>query len=251
MHKTTLKPQRYPALLFTAWILLAACLVTVTAEAQLLAQPAATEPAEESWQAPDLAELPTDWWSQLADDSGEIPDQRLRRFINALDQRTKGLGGNELVAAQNGLAYIKSQFELLALAKQGPADQRFAPPLAKENYFLDEILGLRAQLRELATSATQVQLQVEQSERKANLIQQRRDKLLRDYLASNPESPSRLTAGISRVTARVEYYLDQISTENARKSLKQIESQRQLISDQQVYALELLVSSDASIYVLQ
>ena len=116
MHKTTLKPQRYLALLFTAWILLATCLVTVSAEAQTLTQPAATETAEESWQAPDLAELPTDWWSQLADDSGEIPDQRFSRFINALDQRTKGLGGNELVAAQNGLAYIKSQFELLELA---------------------------------------------------------------------------------------------------------------------------------------
>ena len=89
MHKTTLKPQRYLALLFTAWILLATCLVTVSAEAQTMTQPAATETAEESWQAPDLAELPTDWWSQLADDSGEIPDQRFSRFINALDQRTK------------------------------------------------------------------------------------------------------------------------------------------------------------------
>ena len=251
MHKTTLKPQRYRALLFTAWILLAACLVAVTADAQILAQPAATEPAEESWQAPDLAELPMDWWSQLADDSRDIPDQRLSRFINALDQRTKGLGGNELIAAQNGLAYIKSQFELLALARQGPADQRFAPPLAKESYFLDEILDLRAQLRELATSATQVQLQVEQSERKANLIQQRRDKLLRNYLASSPESPSRITAGISRITARVEYELAQVSTENARKSLKQIETQRQLTSEQQVYALEHLVSSDATLDELQ
>lgn len=251
MNKTNNRYWQRRLPILSAWFLLAVYMVVIPAEAQLLAQPKAAEPAEENWKAPDLAELPSDWWTQLLDDTGAVPDERLNKFLDALEQRTQGLDGNELITAQNGLAYIKSQFELLALARQGPIDQRFDPPPAKKSYFLDDLLGLRAKLRELASNATQVELQIEQSERRVNLIQDRRDKLLRDYAATNPESPSRILAGINRVSARVEYESVRKSTENSQETLKQINEQSQLINEQLAFALDHLDSTDATLADLQ
>lgn len=216
-----------------------------------MAQPKAMESTEERWQPPDLAELNADWWTQLVDETGSVPSQRIDPFLDALEQRIQGLGGNELVTAQNGMAYIRSEFELLALSEQGPLDQQFTPPLAKESYFLDEILNLRAQLRELAATTTQVELQIEQSERRISLLQDRRDKLLREYASSNPESPSRILAGINRVSARVEYELARKDAENSSESLKQINTQSQLISEQLAFAQDHLVSIDATLADLQ
>jgi len=230
-----------------AWCFFATYLTAVPATAQLLANPKTAEPTEENWLAPDLAELPSDWWSKLGDASTEVASQRIDHFLDALEQRTRGLDGGELITADNGIAYIRSQFELLALARHGPLDPRFDPPLAKETYVLDELLELRSQWRELATNATQIELQIEQSERKAQLLQNRRDKLLREYTSTAPESPSRILAGINRVSARVEYELAQASTGNSRLSLKQIETQSQHLSEQQVFAQNHLDSSDVTL----
>jgi small-conductance mechanosensitive channel len=247
MHKRDFRYRPNQLLLWTAWYFLAFGLVATPAEAQVLAQPKATESSEESWQPPDLAELPSDWWTQLVDDDGVVPGQRFNPFLGALEQRIQALGGNELVTAQNGVDYIRSQMELLALTEQGPLDQQFTPPLAKESYFLDELLSLRGQLRKLAASTTQLELQIEQSERRISLLQNRRDKLLREYLSTNPESPTRLHAGINRVSARVEYELARKTAENLRESLKQIKPQHQLISEQLAFALDHLVDNDATL----
>jgi len=234
-------------LFFTAWCLLAACFFAAPVTAQLLNEAKVTPPVEQPWQAPDLAELPSDWWAQLQDAAPDVVNERVSQFLDTMEQRAKGLEGADLIAAQNGLAYIKSQFELLALARQGPVDQPFEPPLAKQSYTLDELLNLRARWRELATNATQVQLQIEQSERKTRLLQDRRDKLIRDYAATSPESPARILAGINRVSARAEFELARTTTENARKTLKQIEAQRQQLSDQQTFARDHLVSNDQTL----
>lgn len=247
MDRSLTRIRQSHVLFFTAWCLLAACLFPAPATAQLLNEPKIKLPAEEPWTAPDVADLPSDWWAQLQDAAPDVVNQRVSQFIDAMEQRVKGLEGADLIAAQNSLAYIKSQFELLALAKQGPVDQQFEPPLAKQTYTLDELLNLRARWRELATSATQVQLQIEQSERKARLLQDRRDKLIRDFAAINPESPARILAGINRVSARAEFELARVTTENARKTLKQIETQRQQLSDQQTFARDHLVSNDQTL----
>jgi potassium efflux system protein len=251
MHNTSTKNWRIQLLLFTAGCFLAACLTAVPARAQLPVSPNVTDSTEATWKAPDLANLPSDWWSQLGDVSSETGSQRVAQFLEALEQRTRGLGGDELVIATNGMAYIRSQFELLALASQGPIDPSFDPPLAKDTYSLDELLGLRSQWRDLASKATQIKSQIEQAERKIRLLQDRRDKLLRDYAATDPESPSRILAGINRVSARVEYEVARVSTENSRKTLKQIETQGQLLNEQQVYAKAHLVSTDVSLADLQ
>lgn len=247
MNRARIRNRQHLLLFFTAWCLLAACFFATPVAAQLLNEAKVTPPPEQPWQAPDLAELPPDWWAQLQDAAPDVVNERVSKFLDTLEQRTKGLEGADLIAAQNGLAYIKSQFELLALAKQGPVDQHFEPPLAKQSYTLDELLDLRARWRELATNATQVQLQIEQSERKTRLLQDRRDKLIRDFAAISPESPARILAGINRVSARVEFELARATTENARKTLKQIEAQRQQLSDQQTFARDHLVSNDQTL----
>ncbi|MGA9575690.1 MAG: mechanosensitive ion channel domain-containing protein [Lysobacterales bacterium] len=216
-----------------------------------MTEPKIVKPAETPWEAPDLADLPTDWWAQLEDTSPEVVDKRVKQFLSVMEQRITGLEGIDIITAQNGLAYIKSQFELLALAKQGPVEQRFEPPLAKETYFLDELLNLRARWRELETNATQVELQIEQSERKIRLLQDRRDKLIREYTATSPESPARILAGVNRVSARVEFELARVTTENSRKTLKQIETQSQQLDEQQAFARDHLVNTDMSLEELQ
>ncbi len=251
MNRTNTTYRPYKLLLSAAWCLLAAQLFATPLEAQLLPETKIPVAAEADWKAPDLAELPSDWWSQLQDASPEIAGKRVSQFLDALEQRIKGLEGADLIAAQNGLAYIRSQFELLALARQGPVDPRFEPPLAKETYFLDELLNLRARSRELETSATQVELQIEQAERKTRLLLDRRDKLVRDYTSLNPESPVRLLAGINGISARVEYELALVATENSRKTLKQIEAQSQLINEQQAFAQDHLVDTNLTLDDLQ
>jgi small-conductance mechanosensitive channel len=251
MYKTNTNNWQLRLLKVSAWLLLAVYLATVPAMAQVLTDPKAADTTKTIWQAPDLADLPSDWWSTLVSGSAEPTDQRVSKFLDALEQRTKGLGGDDLITAQNGLAYIRSQFELLALARQGPLDQRYDPPLAKDTYFIDELLNLRSQWRALATNATQVELQIDQSQRKTSLLQDRRDKLLRDYSSTDSESPLRILAGINRVSARVEYELARISTENSRKTLKFIQTQSQLLSEQQAFARDHLVITDATLADLQ
>ncbi len=243
------RPHRL--LLFAVSCLLAACLAALPVAAQILPVPKAAETTEDAWQAPDLADMSVDWWPKLFAGSDEVTDERIAKLLEAMDLRVRGLDGEELITAQNSLTFIRSQLELLALARKGPVDQDFEPPLAKEGYSLDELLDLRAQWRELASSATQLGLQIEQSDRKARLIQDRRDKVLREYDAIDSESPSRILAGLKRVSARIEYELARKNSENFEQTLKQIESQSKLLVEQQAFARDHLISSDATLADLQ
>ncbi len=234
-------------LLFIAWCLLSTCLVSVPATAQLLKVPVTVESTENIWQAPDLTALDLDWWVPFADVSAEITSQRVNLFLSALEQRTQGLGGGELIAAQNAISNLKSLFELLALAKQGPLDPQFGPPLAKETYFLDDVLSLRGQWRALELNAAQIDLKIEQTESQVNLLQQRRDKLLRQYEASDPESPSRILIGINRLASKVEYELALEHIESSRQTQKLINVQSLLVSEQQTFAQDHLVNTDVTL----
>ena len=243
-HKAS-KKNRIPT--FMAWCLLALCLIAIPAMAQIPAEPAVAETAESTWQAPDLTSLRSDWWLQLGAVSTEVSKQRLSQFLAALEQRVAGLSGDELVTAQNRIANLKSLFELLALARQGPLDQRFDPPLTKESYFLDDVLNLRAQWRGLTASAAQASLQIEQTQRQVKILLERRDKLLRDYSSTKPESPSRMLSGLRRISARAEYELALARTKYTQQVLKQIETQRLLLNEQQAFARDRLVSTDISL----
>ena len=134
MKPNNKRPNRL--LLFAVSCLLAACLTALPVAAQILPVPKATDTAEDTWQAPDLADMSVDWWPKLFAGSDEVTDERIAKLLEAMELRVRGLDGEELITAQNSLTFIRSQLELLALARKGPVDQDFEPPLAKEGYSL-------------------------------------------------------------------------------------------------------------------
>jgi potassium efflux system protein len=236
-----------------AW--LACCLFATVAQAQepakaivemaLGEKPAAAPPAL------DLTALPSDWWSQFDGATAQQLGERAKLFVEGMEERILGLAGDDLITAQNGIANLKSLFELLAVAKQGPVEDHFDPIPASEAYGLADFLNLRARERDLAKRKAQVTLQIEQTESQFDLLQERRDNLLRQYDATLPESPARILVGISRVSARVEYELALTRTDNLRQRLKRIDEQSQLLSEQETYARTHLVSSDLTLTGVQ
>ena len=250
-HKTITKNRPIFLPVFTVLCLLITSLMTVSTAAQTIVDSLKVETVESTWQAPDLAELPSDWWSRLNAGSNEEINQRFSIFLVVLEQRVAGLVGDELITAKNGITHLKSGFELLALARQGPSLHEFEPPLAKGSYVLDDVLALRAQGRELEVQAAQLGLQIEQSESQIRLLEERRDKLFNEYGSANPEAPSRLLTGIKRITARVEYELVLERIKNSREFLKKIEAQSLLLSGQLEFARTHLVSDDVTLEDLQ
>ena len=250
-HKPLNRDWQHRLVVFTASCLLATCLFAVPVSAQLLTTPAAVESAETNWQPPDLTALPSDWWLQFETASAQVADLRVTRFLAILEQRVNGLDGDELITAQNGISNLKGLFELLAVVRQGPLVRPFDPPLAKESYFLDDVLNLRAQWRELVVNTAQVGLQIEQTQSRITLLEERRGKLNRQYDTAQPESPSRILLGIDRVSSRVEYELALARTENFRQTLIKIEAQSLLLNEQQVFARDHLVSTDVTLAEVQ
>ena len=250
-HKKSTKSRPIFLPVFTVLCLLISSLMTVSTAAQTIVDSLKVETVESTWQAPDLAELPSDWWSRLNAGSNEEINQRFSIFLVVLEQRVAGLVGDELITAKNGITHLKSGFELLALARQGPSLHEFEPPLAKDSYVLDDVLALRAQGRELEVQAAQLGLQIEQSESQIRLLEERRDKLFNEYGSANPEAPSRLLTGIKRITARVEYELVLERIKNSREFLKKIEAQSLLLNGQLEFARTHLVSDDVTLEDLQ
>lgn len=252
MKRQTITNQRPGFLLsFTVACLLICSLLSVPAVAQTLPKPFEVESPASTWQAPDLAELPSDWWSRLNTGSDEEINEQIGLFLVAIEQRITGLVGEELLTAQNGISHIRSSFELLTLARAGTAHPKFEPPLAKDSYFLDDVLVLRSQVRELDVQSAQVDLQVEQAQGQVRLLQERRDKLVSEYASQDPEAPSRMLSGIKRVTARVEYELLQVRMTAARTYLREIDEQRQSIEAQLAFARAHLDSTDTTVAELE
>jgi len=236
--------RQFRQLILIIGCLLMGCLTTIPVTAQLLPEQKTSVSTEDNWQAPDLALLPSDWWSQMNKGSTEVVSQRVTTFLAELERRVSGLAGEELSTAKSSISQLKNGFVLLTLARQGPAKQPFDPPLSKDAYFLDDLMDLRAQQRKLGTHAAQVNLQIEQSDSQLNLLQVRRDKLINDYKTGNPEAPARLLTGIQRIMVRVEYELLLERVKHSRQFLKQNKEQNQLIGEQLTFARNHLVSND-------
>ena len=230
-----------------AWCLLISSVLTAPTLAQLNTNPLIAEPDQNNWRAPDLAALPADWWSQLNSGSKEEDSRRFGLFLDALRLRVSGLVGDELTTALNSIGQIDSGLDLLVLARVGPTEERFEPPLSKESYFIDDVLDLRAQWRELEVHATQLQLQMDQSARQIRLLEALRDKLIRDYGSANPDSPARMLTGIKRIAARIEYELVSVRIMISESILKQIEVQTSLLGEQQDFARGHLVTNDITL----
>jgi hypothetical protein len=222
-------PRHLAALLcLLAWGM---ALLPITALAQNIPGLVAASTAEDTWKPPDITALSTAWWTNFTAGPEESFNQRTRLLVQSLEERSKSLGPDDQVAAQAGIANLKSLFELLAVARAGALEEQFAPVPAREAYSLGEFLQLRHQGRELASRKAQVDLQIEQTQSQLILQKEQRDNLLRRYQAADVESPARILLGINRVTARVEYALNEARAKNLQKRLKQIDEQVVLLDE--------------------
>jgi len=236
---------------------LAVLLVLALAAPPVHAQLPLEKPAQETstptptWQPPDLANLPVDWWKTFETLSPDIANQRLRAFLAAIEEKIKGLGPDDLVTAHNSLANLKNLVELLDVAAQGPAGSQFEPVLSKETYGLDELLGLRAQWRGLEKQIAQINLEMDQKRRQVELLRQRRDSLLRVYTAKPIESPARILSGLNLVSVQIEYQLALKRSENLQKQLQKIQHQKELVNAQLTFAHDHLSSNGLTLKGLE
>ena len=235
------------AVFFILALCLVPCVLQAQAQAQAIIDLAKGEETPVAAQGLDLKALPSDWWAQFDGVAWQVVSDRANQFVRSMEQSIQGLSGEDFTTAQSGIANVKSLFELLEVAKQGPQEDHFDPVPASETYYLKDFLTLRARARDLAKREAQVSLQIEQTESQFELLQERRDKLLRQYDATPPESPTRIMVGVNRVSARIEYELALTRTENLRQRLKKIEEQVQLITVQEAYARQHLVVSDMTL----
>jgi len=222
------------------------CLLWLLASLPVAAQlpspvPSAGDQAKEEnanglWQPPNLLQLPTDWWNQFETVSPQIANERLRRFIQNIEDRSKGLGADDLVVAQNDISNLRNLTDLLLVAEQTQSPDKFAPIPSRDSYTLKEILDLRSQWRDMQKIQASINLQIDQSESQVKLIEERRDKLLRQYNAASLESPARILSGINRVSARVELKLTNTRENNLRDRLARVKQQSQALQEQQLYA---------------
>jgi small-conductance mechanosensitive channel len=165
----------------------------------------------------------------------------MTRFIEAARVSVGGLDALDLVSGQNLLQNVRGQFELLLVARQGSAMEPFEPISTREDYSLEELLELRAQWRALNVRRQTPELRLGELESQAALLRQRIDSLLRQYAASEENSPARILLGLQRVSARLEYEqsLQQSSLLQAR--LDGIDRHREALESQIQYALGNLV----------
>ena len=214
---------------------------TVTASAQEPPGPQTQESSGVTWQPPDIADLPPDWWSKFDTVSLGISNDRLKIYLSVLEERIQSLDAENLVSARNSLATLRSLVDFLEVPVQGPFSDQFEPISSKEKYTVEEVLTLRRQWRELEKLNAQLSLEDEQFSRQTGLLTERRDSLSRQYQTSDAISPGRVLIGLNRVIARVEFELTVKQTESLKERLKKIELRTDVLQKQLVFARENLI----------
>ncbi len=234
---------RFPIVHFCAVFLL--CLLALPVPAQVLPSVQTKEtPAAQPWQPPEITGLPLTWWSSLDPRSPDEFQKRMQLFEEATQQKFQGLDGADLVEAQNLLKRINEQVGLLVLALRGQESFPFAPIQTKDVYTLDELLDLREQWRDIEAQQEVPTLRIEELKSQSTLLGQRRDNLLSQYNAADANSPARILLGLQRVSARVDYALNDQGLKYHENSLKELQKQDQLLKDQLEFARARLSSGE-------
>lgn len=248
-HSTT--PSRF----FNAtahWLLPALlsllCLCAVSAaHAQDAAGEAETQEQASGWQSPDLADLPPDWWAQLDAVAEDIRATRIQRFMEKAQGRVSGLDPDNLARAQGRMQNLRSLADLLEVTEQTQAEAQFAPIPTQDSYSLRDLLVLQDQLRGLQKEQVQTTLENEQTQRKIQLLEERRDTLVRRYSSLAKESPERILLGIDRVSTRFEYETELLRADRLRAALQAIRQQINLLEEQIAFAFLRLDEKDSTL----
>jgi potassium efflux system protein len=228
----------------TGLLIIALCLFVLPVHAQESPETDSTDETRVSWQPPEIAELPADWWTKFDTVSADVSNDRLNIFMQVLAERIQALDSENLVTARNSLANLQSLVNLLEVAGQSVSDDQFEPIAANEQYSIDEELTLRRQWRTLEKLRLQLSLEIEQINRQVALLIERRDRLSREYSSIDSKSPTRILSGLNRVIARVEFELSVKQLVSLQLRLKKIGQRTEQVRQQQQFAQEHLFASE-------
>jgi potassium efflux system protein len=221
------------------------CLWALPVTAQEPQSGQANETAEnQHWQPPDITSLPLTWWSGIETSSPEEFQQRMGQLRALVQEKFQGLNGEDFVEAQNLFAVLQGQVDLWVLALHGIEPVAFEPILTREAYTLDELLSLRGQWRDIEGQQQVPELRIEELQSQSSLLEQHRDDLLRQYDAVAVSAPARIILGLQRVSARLDYEINNRNLKYQEDRLEALRQQAQLLQDQQDFARARLVSGE-------
>ncbi len=201
-----------------------------------------SEPVTDPWRPPDLAALPTDWWLQFDTATDGSLEERFEQLHTRLLEAVGSLDGEQLVAGQTLLQAIRTQFELLRLARTEPEAEDFRPVPVRDDYTLEQFLDLRHDAAELENRLSVPRLRVEELQHQGELVQARRDTLLLQYQAADANSPERLLLGLRLIEARLVSELTDAESSRMERRIEQIEEQQGLVAQRLDYARGRLVA---------
>lgn len=229
-------------LLLSAWMAALLLAVAVPAPAQLVELPGqpTEEPEAEPWIAPDPTSLGSDWWLAYDLEDPQAFREQADQTIESLQARIQGLDAANLVAAQTLLNALKSNLDLLHAALGQNTTVALEPLPVQERYTLDGLLEIRARERSLEDRLRLIQTEISQIQRRTELSQARRDTLMRQYNAADPQSPARLTIGIDRMLLRSERAISEQQQRLRREQLRQYEQRLDEVSQVARYARDHL-----------
>jgi len=200
-------------------------------------------PAPTEWQPPDLADLPADWWPRLDSAPNGTFEERFERLYANLRDAVSRLDGDQLVSGQTLLQAIRTQFELLRLARSEPEAEVFEPVPVRDEYTLEQFLDLRHEAAGLEDRLNGPQLRIDELTHQGELVQARRDSLLLQYQAADANTPERLLTGLRLIEARLVGELTTAETEQLEQRIDQIEAQQDEVAQRLDYARQHLVAS--------
>ena len=212
---------------------------------------ASQQPEEPEWIAPDITELPADWYAGFAVDDPAKLEQRFQAFVAGIRAHIDGLEGPERQTAELALANLVSLRELLDFATRDSADAAFEPVLTLEQYTLDELLRLHAARRDLDAQHRQGKLEMETAQRQIQVLENRREQLWRRYQGFAVESPKRVQLGIELAAARVELALTRERVANLEARSAALLERQQVLQEQEDFALSHLAAGEVSLESVQ
>ena len=205
-----------------------------------------SNPPPATWQPADLASLPTDWWQRLDNAQSGSPEERFEQFQAGLREAVGRLDGEQLVAGQTLLQAIRTQFELLLLARAEPEAESFSPVPVRDDYTLNQFLTLRHEADDLENRLRVPQLRIKELAHQAELVQSRRDSLLLQYQAADANTPERLLLGLRLIEARLVGELTNAESRQLERRIEQNRAQQERVAERLDYARDHLVADPAA-----
>jgi len=203
------------------------------------------------WSPPDPASLEPDWWSQFVVADVIELDRRFEQFHDLLREAVGSLDGGQLISGQSLLQSIRTQYELLRVARAEEDGELFEPVPVRDQYGLDAFFELRHAAADLAERERLPRLRIDELNQQAGLLLDRRDALLLEYQATDPNTPQRLLLGLRLVEARLAGELIGEETEQLERRIDRILEQRAVVDQRLSFARDHLVADVESLARLE